>query len=550
MFHDKGLLDDIGRCYRIAIAEIKKYKASLIENGGKLTLEAIIRDITGKYPQVPHNIASMLGQLRGYTVHAAGVIVSTMPLAHTTTMMGNTIALDKRDAEYMNLLKIDALSLSTLRVISHALNKIGMTVKELYDLPLNDPKVLAGFQKGNMQGIFQYSGATTKRVCVDALEHYNINADNADEVLGVVIDVNTLSRPASLGNGSTDRYIKNNHESIHPLLDEHTATTRGQIIYQEQIMKALYDGGIDWGDITAVRKIIQGKGDPNKLPIIQNKFINNLVDRGTEEVLAAKVWSRLGDEGAYGFNFAHCVAYTMIAYYTMYFKVYHRTVFYWANLMVDCEDKALMREFEITSADGGKLLPVKFGKSEIGWSIEGNSLRAGYTTVKGIGPKSAQKLITLGDNEKKIAKGVRKKLEAVDAFSEDKANVDFLGLNEMTKRLSAVNNRTQAIDLDEKGAVKVGGKIIEIHFKSLREYYLKDGRDPETIPDPECDIYVNFRLADETSEVVCTVNRYTYAQSYELTELLETYNDNEVIIVDGNWDKSRNKLYVNKIHKI
>lgn len=549
MFHDKGLLDDIGRCYRIARSEIKKYKDSLIENGGDMKLEAIISELTQSHPQIPSNITSMLGQLRGYTVHAAGVIVSTRPLAHTTTMMGNTIALDKRDAEYMNLLKIDALSLSTLRVISHALKKIGMSVNELYALPLDIPEVLQGFQRGEMQGIFQYSGSTTKRVCVEAMKCYEIDASNADEVMRVVIDVNTLSRPASLGNGSTDRYIKNQHESIHPILDKHTADSRGQIIYQEQIMRALRDADISWADITAVRKIIQGKGDQNKLPIIRQKFIDHLVECGDNKELAAEVWGRLGDEGAYGFNFAHCVAYTMIAYYTMYLKTFHRTVFYWSNLMVDPEDKTLMREFEILSE--GSLLPVRFGKSEADWSIEGDNLRAGYTTVKGIGAKSAAKLVALGDNDKKIAKGVRKKLEDVNAFDPDPVDSDYLGLNKMTKKLNTINNRNKISEFgDNNKHVIFGGKIIELHFKSLKEYYLKDGRDPETIPDKECDRYVNFRIADENSEVVCTVTRYRYAQSYELQLLFDTYTEGEVIILDGNWNSARNKVYINRISRI
>ena len=148
LYHDKGLLDDIGRNYCVPKYVINQAKNSLKSEGGEYSLEEVLESLREAYPQIPVNMERMLGQLRGFTVHAGGVIVSTMPLAKTTTMMGDTIALDKRDAEYMNLLKIDALSLTTLRVVALALEKIGMTVEELYNVDLYNPEGLKGFQEG------------------------------------------------------------------------------------------------------------------------------------------------------------------------------------------------------------------------------------------------------------------------------------------------------------------------------------------------------------------------------------------------------------------
>ena len=158
--------------------------------------------------------------------------------------MGDSIAVDKRDCEYLNLLKIDVLSLTTLRVIALALKEIKMTVNELYSLPLDIAEVFHGFKKGNMQGIFQYAGSTTRNVLIKALKSYDVSTETMPEMLSVVIDANTLSRPASLNNGSTNRYINNVIEEVHPIITKHTQETRGQIIYQEQIMRVLRDGGL------------------------------------------------------------------------------------------------------------------------------------------------------------------------------------------------------------------------------------------------------------------------------------------------------------------
>lgn len=541
LYHDKGLLDDIGRNYCVPKYVITQAKNNLKSEGGAYSLEEVLESLREAYPQIPEHMERMLGQLRGFTVHAGGVIVSTMPLAKTTTMMGDTIALDKRDAEYMNLLKIDALSLTTLRVIALALEKIGMTVEELYNVDLYNPEVLRGFQEGKLQGIFQYSGVSTAKVCVDALKNYDMDTADPHEVLNTIIDVNTLSRPASMNNGSTSRYIRYDSDAIHPILERHTKDTRGQIIYQEQIMRVLRDADISWKDITQVRKIIQGKGKKEELPRIRQSFIDHLVADGTEVKLAEQVWDRLGDEGAYGFNVAHCVAYTLVAYFTMYLMKFHREEFYWANLVDDPENEDLLRQYVMT---GGRVLPVKFGKSKAHWSIQDGCLRAGYVTVKGIGEKSALKLEQMTDPSK-LAAGVRKKLEDAGAFEPETELDDYLKLRQLEQVAKTVKFRQTIEEVNKErdySTVKMVGKIGEIHFKNLKEYYDDKGYDWDEVEIPDHQVYVNFRLVDETGDIVCTIDRHTYGSDPTLQDVLANLEGNEIFRVIGNFNKNKGKI--------
>ena len=541
LYHDKGLLDDIGRNYCVPKYVINQAKNNLKSEGGAYSLEEVLESLREAYPQIPENMQRMLGQLRGFTVHAGGVIVSTMPLAKTTTMMGDTIALDKRDAEYMNLLKIDALSLTTLRVIALALEKIGMTVEELYNVDLYNPEVLKGFQEGKLQGIFQYSGVSTAKVCIDALKDYDMDTADLHQVLNTVIDVNTLSRPASMNNGSTSRYIRYDSDAIHPILERHTKDTRGQIIYQEQIMRVLRDAGISWKDITQVRKIIQGKGKKEELPRIRQAFIDHLVNDGTDVKLAEQVWDRLGDEGAYGFNVAHCVAYTLVAYFTMYLMKFHREEFYWANLVDDPENEDLLRQYVMT---GGRVLPVKFGKSKAHWSIQDGCLRAGYVTVKGIGEKSALKLEQMTDDSK-LAAGVRKKLEEAEAFTPETELDDYLKLRQLEQMAKTVKFRQTVEEVTKERdftTVKMVGKIGEIHFKNLKEYYDDKGYDWDEVEIPDHQVYVNFRLVDESGDIVCTIDRHTYGSDPTLQDILGDLKGNEVFRVIGNFNKNKGKI--------
>jgi len=556
MYHDKGLLDDIERCYNFPPKTSDRWKKRLIEEGGTESLEEILSTIEG----IPRGMERMLGQLRGYTVHAAGLVVSSEPLSDITTIMGDSIALDKRDAEYLNLLKIDVLSLTTLRAIALALKEIKMSVNQLYALPLDIPEVFRGFKKGDMQGIFQYAGSTTRNVLIKALKPYNIDDSDMDELFSVVTDVNTLSRPASLNNGSTNRYTNNIVENIHPIITMHTQETRGQIIYQEQIMRVLREGGLDWVDVAAVRKLMTKHEGREKLDGIKKRFFIFLQEtfKNTPEECEI-VWSRIGDEGAYGFNIAHCVAYTLIAYYTMWLKVFHPLVFYWSNMMINAEDEGLLREF---AQSGGKIFEVRFGKSKSDWSIdyERNGIRAGYTTIKGIGDKTAEKLIRLqeehtnanGDIDIDVSDFPAKAFNAlteIGAFNEDDSIHDYLGLNELSSMDTIVSGRTRIIDLCDHDIVTLAVRLSSHKVKSLKEYYKKNNKDYSEVRDGDKERYVNMKVYDETGELDVTISRYKMDEP-GYYELVEGFNSQDVYEMLVEYNEGRNKAYVMNMNKV
>lgn len=554
MYHEKGLIDDIGRCYCIPPFEVKRFKKMLIEEGGSCSIQQVLTEMRKEYPKIPEGMDRMLGQLRGFTVHAAGLVVSSESLANITTIMGDQIALDKRDAEYLNLLKIDALGLTTLDIIALALDKIKMTVEQLYNLPLDDKEVFEGFKTGDMQGIFQYSGNTTRNVCIKALRDLDMDESDLNEVFDVVTDVNTLSRPASLNNGSTNRYIACEIEEIHPWITKHTLNTRGQIIYQEQIMRVLREGGLDWADVTAVRKLMCKHEGKEKLAGIKKRFFDALIAFGTQPEMCEVVWSRIGDEGAYGFNVAHCVAYTLIAYFTMWLKVKHPLVFYWANMMLSPEDNNMLREF---AQSGGHIYEVRFGKSEAHWSIdyERNGLRAGYTTIKGIGEKTAYKLVDMqeqhrlpsGDVEIDISDFSNKifsALQSANAFDDDAELHDYLGFNDLALAAANCPQAVKIKDVTDGDMATIVCKLSDFKIKNLRDYYKKNGKNYDEVQKGHLDTYVNMRVYDEDGEMMITLSRYKYPQ---FAEIVENFTKDKVYEILIDYSGSKDKGYVMNI---
>lgn len=109
------------------------------------------------------------GANRSLSQHAAGIIVTAEPVlnrAVVSTRGGElpVVQWDKRQVENFGLIKMDILGLSTLDLISCALNYIKERHKKVVDvlaLPLDDELVLRAFGRGDTVGVFQFSGCLT-----------------------------------------------------------------------------------------------------------------------------------------------------------------------------------------------------------------------------------------------------------------------------------------------------------------------------------------------------------------------------------------------------
>ena len=523
LFKPKSLLDDIGRVYKIPKPEIEEAKNDLYENGGTKSVKEVIEE---RWEELSH-LTKVEGMVRQLTVHAAGVIVASDSLeSYTTLGRGGNIMLDHRDAEYLGLMKIDVLSLKTLTIIDNCLKAIGKDANWLYNLPLDDEDTYKAFSTSAFQGIFQFEGVATMRVC------RQIKPTKFEEL----IDINALSRPGPMQSGATDAYINGWSDDIHPVVTEHTARSRGQILFQEQTMKILREAGnLDWEDVTAVRKLITKNEGAELLSGIKERFLKAFPD---DQELGEEIWHRCGESGAYGFNVAHSTSYTFLGYYCMYLKVHYPLEFYWANLVADPDKDSLLREY---IQAGGKVYGVKYGKSKGTWTIDKGGLRAGYMTIKGIGPKTAERLEEGWEPTGKV----RERLEEAGAFEPEQGDCDYLGLEELKERLEMVPQRDTIDSIEPGEYVRIAGKVLKMQVKNLREVIESQGRVYD-VHEPEKDTYVHLEVGDETGTVYVTINRFKYAD-VTLQEELAGVNEDSIVIVTGEYSKQYQKVYAARV---
>lgn len=424
-YKGKNSLDDVQKAlYRDqwdVVEGVRVVKNLLIERmSGDLRADATIEDSIEMFPQVAAvfekypkllQAARLEGNVKGMSVHAAGLVIANgpltdfcavytkinrstgLPLVDENGDVAEVVSLDKHDAEYLNAMKADILGLKTMAMIRICLEQIDMTLEELYETPLNDERTIQGFKDEDVIGVFQFDGQAMQ----------NVNAGVKPDNFFEICDINALARPGPLHSGATGEYIDIKHgrrerKHWHPIIDDITLHTQGQIVYQEQILQIVrLLGGFSWEEAARIRKIISKKRGEQEFNRQRNKFIEGAAKHDMTEEQAHSVFSMLATAGAYAFNAAHCVSYGMLAYWTMWLKQHHPHEFYVAAMRKYTGKKDrkarryepkvhyLLRDAE---AHGIEIGGIDIDTSGLSWSLDGDILRPGYSQIDGIAEKS------------------------------------------------------------------------------------------------------------------------------------------------------------------
>ncbi len=408
-YRGKNSLDDVARVYQIPKWEVETVKGLIIErSGGDSRLSDSLedtfatfpkaREVLERYPELG-NAIKLEGNYRGMGVHAAGLVIANAPIndfcaTYTRNKDGRditVIAYDKKDAAYVGFLKQDILGLATMGMIGHALNMIDMDLEDLYRVPLTDTRTLEAFRNNDVTGIFQFEGRATRLVCRDVKpDHFQHLAD-----------INALSRPGPLFSGMAAAYIdvKHNRQTIehyHPIVDEYAGWTYGQIIYQEQVLRIIRDlGGFPMTKIHAIRQIISQKLGEAQFDEMYKEFEENACSQhGCTPAQARRIWRFMATSATYSFNVAHCISYSMLAFWQMWLKVHHPTAFYAAQLRKTPDETRRNRLLKDAMRHGITVAPPDLLDSDENWTApDTNTVCAGFRQIPGIGPKTATAIV-------------------------------------------------------------------------------------------------------------------------------------------------------------
>lgn len=354
----------------------------------------------------------MEGHPRNSSTHAAGLLLTDRPIKEyvATDMRTGTVYADKKDAEVLNLLKIDALGLTQLSVFEDTLELAGLPLDFLNTIPHHDEAAFQILNDKKFSGIFQFEGNALQRVTSDiVVKHIND-----------LFTITALARPGPMSSGSAAIWVRrhNGEEKVaypHPIFEEYLASTLGMVVFQEQIMRIVRElGGLSWKDVTTLRKAMSKSLGREFFDQFGNPFKAALHERGVAPEVAYKVWDDLCNFGAYGFNRSHSVAYGIISYQCCWLKAHYPLEFAAATLSHKKDINAQLVSLREMAVEGVPYVAAHIDYSTDRWyvkHIDGvKTLIGPVQNVIGIGPKMVQEVISARARGEKLPARVAKLL--------------------------------------------------------------------------------------------------------------------------------------------
>lgn len=395
----KAVIRDVARVFDVPLSDVGQFTKSFKIND---ELESSLKDglsqfegqqFQKKYPEVVKHALKLEGQIRGNGSHAAAIVVSPVPLIDSnrgnlcirgTENKSTVINWEMNDIDYVGLMKLDILGLNTLSILNEMKETIPCKLS-FGKLKSNDEKVFKELSEGRTVGIFQFSTPLLTEMSK------KMRISNFDEMVAAL----ALIRPGPLESGMADDYLKRKLSGVwekkHPLYEKITKDTYGVVIYQEQVMQVINKvAGLSYSIADEIRKVIGKKRHSREFEPYRKRFIEGCLKQKTFSKQEAKwFWEMILKCARYLFNKSHAVEYAMLAYWTLWSKIYYPNEFITACLSYGGEKKKSEYVKEAQKLGLTISLP-KVGISDaFKWKIKSNVIYIPFIEIKGVGEKTA-----------------------------------------------------------------------------------------------------------------------------------------------------------------
>src|SRR5215472_9543590 len=402
----RAAIKDVGRVLDLSFADVDKITKLIptqplnIKLKDARKMEPQIDELAHKEPRVKEvlEVAERLeGMARNASVHAAGVVISPVPLKELVPLYKTNkdeivTQYDMVALEKLGLLKMDFLGLTTLTIIDDTLKLIERHRGEqlrIEDLPLDDPKTYqAVFCKGLTSGIFQFESQGMR----DILRRYQ--PDRLDDLIAL----NALYRPGPMD--MIDDFIDRKHGRKEvtydfPELKDILEESFGVIVYQEQVMQiASRLAGYSLGEADLLRRAM-GKKKAEEMAKQRERFVAGAKAKGHGQRKVEKIFDQMAKFAGYGFNKSHSAAYAYLAFVIAYLKTHYPLEFMSALLTSETGNISKIVKYSSECREMGiRVLPPDVNSSEFTFTPVSDGaergIRFGLGAIKNVGPNAVE----------------------------------------------------------------------------------------------------------------------------------------------------------------
>ncbi len=404
----KAVIKDVSRVLEYPLAEANKLAKLVPVVRGKPTplyeMVASHPEFKSIYDNSPEakQVITIAQKLEGinktYGVHAAGVVISDVPLHELVPLQKNNdgqviTQYNMDDLAKVGLVKMDFLGLRNLTMIDKAIKIIKLTRDidiDLANIPIDDEKVYQTISNGDLQGIFQLETSQGMRQVARDMKPSNI------EDISALI---ALYRPGPLDSGMIDKFIACKHGKSAityqtPLLESILKDTYGQIVYQEQVMQIAQKlANYSLGQADLLRRAM-GKKKPEEMEKQRELFNSGCLSNGISLNIANQLFDMMVQFAEYCFNKSHSQAYALVTYQTAYLKSHYPIEYMTALLssVAGDQDKVQIYIAECQKMDIA-VLPPCVNSSGLEFTSHGNAIRFGLSAIKNVGEGAIEEII-------------------------------------------------------------------------------------------------------------------------------------------------------------
>jgi DNA polymerase-3 subunit alpha len=365
-----------------------------------------------EYPDIVHLTKYALLLPKSESVHPSAVVIVPkfrIDESHADINLWEWMPIKKIDGvlvsewegKYIDksgFLKEDILGLSQLDKFKSILTLIKKNTGKNIDvnkIPLDDESTFRYFKRGWNEDVFQFGTTGLMNYC------RQVKPDTLEELIAMT----ALFRPGPMEiNAHADfADIKNGKKkpSYDFGMEEITKETFSLYVYQEQIMKAVVVGGLTEVESDILRTTIKKKDVKTlssfgeKFQMGYSKFLeNNGIEKPKE--YANKVWNKLLAFSGYGFNKSHATAYSIMSYWSQWFKVNYPLEFWTTALQFSKESEVTYRLAELKKTGVEiEIRPPDINFSDINFTCDPKEQRIFFSLmkIKGVGEIGVQNII-------------------------------------------------------------------------------------------------------------------------------------------------------------
>ncbi len=410
----RACVRDVARALEVPYAESDRL-AKMIPFAIGMTINKALEissDLKSAYDNSPvaRDVLDMAilfeGMPRHASTHAAGVVISSVPLTDLAPLSKNddsvVVQFDKNNVEAIGLLKFDFLGLRTLTVMRDTAQMVlenhGIPID--YDhIPMDEKAVFDMIGHGDTEGVFQLESAGMTSFMTE------LSPTSLEDIIAGI----SLYRPGPMD--QIPKYVKGRHDasSIHyasPLLEPILQVTYGCMVYQEQVMQIVRDlAGFSMGQSDNIHRAMAKK----KASIMEKyrqmfiyggtdelgRTVDGAVRRGVPEKIAEKIFDDVSQFAGYAFNKSHAAAYAVVGYFTAYLK-YHYPAEFFAAMLNSYRGNLSQAAWYVGCCKrlGLHVLAPDVNRSQTKFTTEGTGgIRIGLSAVKNVGEAAILQLI-------------------------------------------------------------------------------------------------------------------------------------------------------------